>query len=304
MLLTMTDIIEMKQLLPQFDLHNESAYRQWREQKLLDYPTAIEQLIVEIKDPAHLSISEREAMLSRIGKSNMVIYAGPGGHDPDKTIPRQLGETFGLMSLDYNTGADYDGITSLEIKDNQWRKHYIPYTNRQIHWHTDGYYNELTRQIYGLQLHCVRAAAEGGENALLDHEIAYILLRDRDPSLVEALMHEDAMIIPENRIDDKVNRPDRSGPVFMAGAGGNLHMRYTARQRNVIWRDDPLTKQAVGALHEILHADSPYIYRATLQSGQGLISNNILHDRSGFNDDPEAPRLLYRLRYFDRVATA
>ena len=300
----MTDINGMKRLLPQFDLHNESAYQRWRGEKLLDYPTGIEQLIVEIKDPAHLSNAEREAMRSRVNKSNMVIYAGPTGDDPDKTIPRQLGAQFGLMSLDYNTGADYDGITSLEIKDNQWRKHYIPYTNRQIHWHTDGYYNELTRQIYGLQLHCVRAAAEGGENALLDHEIAYILLRDRDPALVEALMCEDAMIIPENRVDDKVIRPDRSGPVFMAGAGGSLHMRYTARQRNVIWRSDPLIQQAVSALQEFLHADSPYIYRATLQSGQGLISNNILHDRSGFNDDPEAPRLLYRLRYFDRVATA
>ena len=293
----------LKRLLPQFDLDNESAYQQWREQKLLDYPVAIEQLIVEIRDPAQLSAAEREAMLSRVNKSNMVIYAGPGGDDPDKTIPRQLGTQFGLMSLDYNTGADYDGITSLEIKDNQWRKHYIPYTNRQIHWHTDGYYNELTRQIYGLQLHCVRTAAEGGENALMDHEIAYILLRDRDPALVEALMREDAMTIPENRVDDKVNRPDRSGPVFMAGVGGALHMRYTARKRNVIWHKDALTRQAVSALEEILRADSPFIYRATLQSGQGLISNNVLHDRSGFNDDPETPRLLYRLRYFDRVAT-
>jgi hypothetical protein len=33
-------------LLPQYDLDNESAYQQWREQKLLDYPTGIEQLIV------------------------------------------------------------------------------------------------------------------------------------------------------------------------------------------------------------------------------------------------------------------
>ena len=289
-------------LLPQYDLDNESAYQQWREQKLLDYPTGIEQLIVEIRDPAQLSPAEHEAMLQRLRKSNMVIFAGPGGDDPDKTIPRQLGAQFGLISLDSNTGADNDGITSLEVKNDQWHKHYIPYTNRPIHWHTDGYYNELSRQIYGLQLHCVRAAVEGGENALMDHEIAYILIRDRDPALIEALMHEDVMIIPENRVDERVNRPDRGGPVFMAGASGTLHMRYTARKRNVIWREDALTLQAVSVLDEILGADSPFIYRATLQSGQGLISNNVLHDRSGFNDDSEAPRLLYRLRYFDRVA--
>jgi len=292
----------INRLLPQFDLDNESAYQQWREQKLLDYPTDIEQLIVEIRDPAQLSVAEHEAMLQRLRKSNMVVFAGPGRDNPDKMIPRQLGAQFGLISLDNNTGADDDGITSLEVKNDQWHKHYIPYTNRPIHWHTDGYYNELSRQIYGLQLHCVRAAAEGGENALMDHEIAYILIRDRDPALIEALMHEDAMIIPENRVDERVNRPDRSGPVFMAGAGGTLHMRYTARKRNVIWREDTLTQQAVSVLDEILRADSSFIYRATLQSGQGLVSNNVLHDRSGFNDDSEAPRLLYRLRYFDRAA--
>jgi alpha-ketoglutarate-dependent taurine dioxygenase len=291
-----------KQLLPQFDPDNEPAYRQWREQKLLDYPTDIEQLVVECRNPARLSEVECEAMLQRIRKSNMVIFAGPSGDDPDKSIPRQLGAQFGLLSLDNNTGADDDGITSLEVKNDPWHKQYIPYTNCPIHWHTDGYYNELTRQVYGLQLHCVRAAAEGGENALMDHEIAYILLRDRDPALIEALMHEDAMTIPENRVDDRVDRPDRRGPVYMAGPGGALHMRYTARKRNVVWREDALTQQAVSALDEILSADLPFIYRATLQPGQGLISNNVLHDRSGFNDDREAPRLLYRLRYFDRMA--
>ena len=37
-----------------------------------------------------------------------------------------------------------------------------------------------------------------------------------------------------------------------------------------------------------------------LQSGQGLICNNVLHTRSGFETD--SPRLLYRARYFDRIA--
>jgi hypothetical protein len=33
----------------------------------------------------------------------------------------------------------------------------------------------------------------------------------------------------------------------------------------------------------------------------GLVCNNVLHDRSGFVDDPMHPRLLYRARYLDRV---
>jgi len=43
------------------------------------------------------------------------------------------------------------------------------------------------------------------------------------------------------------------------------------------------------------------IFRATLQPGQGLISNNMLHDRSGFDDYGEHKRQLYRLRYCQRM---
>jgi hypothetical protein len=83
--------------------------------------------------------------------------------------------------------------------------------------------------------------------------------------------------------------------------GGQLHMRYTDRSRSIEWRDDPLTREAVAALKQILHGDSPYRFTGTLQSGQGLISNNVLHTRSGFEDDDAHPRILYRARYFDRI---
>jgi hypothetical protein len=34
----------------------------------------------------------------------------------------------------------------------------------------------------------------------------------------------------------------------------------------------------------------------------GILCNNVLHDRTGFTDDPARPRLLYRARYHDRIA--
>jgi len=46
---------------------------------------------------------------------------------------------------------------------------------------------------------------------------------------------------------------------------------------------------------------SDEIFRATLQPGQGMISINLLHDRSGFDDDGEHKRQLYRLRYYQRM---
>ena len=110
------------------------------------------------------------------------------------------------------------------------------------------------------------------------------------------------MTIPANIVDGKEIRPDRAGPVFSLMPDGNLHMRYTARTRSIIWKDDAVTRSAVQALEAYLKSDSPYIYRATLQSGQGLISNNVLHDRSGFEDGDNVKRLLYRLRYYQRIA--
>jgi alpha-ketoglutarate-dependent taurine dioxygenase len=284
-----------------FNPDNDSAYQAWREHKLGDYPEQLEELIVEVNDPRQLTKAEHEAIHNRCRKTNMAIYAGPTGSDPDKAIPRSLGKQFGLTELDYNMGADDDGVTSLKVVEGKWRSGYIPYTNRPIHWHTDGYYNLPECQIHGLLLHCVSAAASGGENALLDHEIAYIHLRDANPDYIRALMAENAMTIPPNNENGEQLRPARSGPVFSVLEDGSLHMRYTARTRSIEWSPDPLTQSAVKTLEAFLDSSSPYIYRATLQPGQGLISNNVLHDRSGFDDDAEHTRQLYRLRYYQRI---
>ena len=193
------------------------------------------------------------------------------------------------------------GRPALKVVSGQWRGGYIPYTDKPIHWHTDGYYNPLEYQIRALFLHCVSPAARGGGNALLDHEIAYIHLRDINPEYIRALSASCAMTIPANIVDGVEIRPQCTGPVFSILPGGHLHMRYTARTRSIEWKEDSVTKAAVKTLEEFLASSSPYIYRATLQPGQGLISNNVLHDRSGFEDSDNIKRLLYRLRYYQRI---
>ncbi len=288
--------------LSPFNIENISGYEKWRDKKLHNYPDKAEQLIVEINDPKKLTRAEYNAILQRYTKTNMAVYISSTGDNPDKRIASELAKQFSLQSLDKNMGADDDGITSLQVSSLNGRERYIPYSNKAIHWHTDGYYNKLNKQIYALNLHCVRPAKRGGENAVLDHEIAYIRLRDQNPDYIHALMANDAMTIPENIKDGVCIRPDRKGPVFSRGKNNSLHMRYTAREQNVIWKNDEPTQAAVKALDNILHSNDSMIYRLTLQSGWGLISNNVLHDRSGFEDDSHAPRLLYRLRYFDALA--
>jgi len=50
----------------------------------------------------------------------------------------------------------------------------------------------------------------------------------------------------------------------------------------------------------VLHRDTPWHVHGRLESGWGLVSNNVLHTRTGFTDGT-VPRLLYRARYYDRV---
>lgn len=285
-----------------FDLDNTSAYEAWKQEKLANYPEKADALVVAIKNPHQLSEAEKQALTKIYRKTNMVVYISESGEDPDKDIPFDLARQFGLCNLNKNMGADDDGITALRVQNDALHKRYIPYTNHAIHWHTDGYYNSPEQQINALNLHCVRPAKQGGENAVMDHDMAYIHLRDESPEYIKALMQMDAMTIPENVIDGVLLRPEQAGPVFSVRANGQLHMRYTARAHNVIWKQDEATQNAVAALDRLLKSDSQYIYRLILESGWGLISNNVLHDRSGFTDDEAHPRLLYRARYYDSLA--
>lgn len=286
-----------------FSLDNNDLYQRWRDQKLKDYPKGLGDLLVELNDPRTLTDSEHAALLQRCRKANMALYVSKTGADPDPEIPLSLGRRFGLQDLNKNWLADETGLTSLTVRDEGVRQNYIPYTNRAINWHTDGYYNAASKQIHALNLHVVQQAATGGENALMDHEIAYILLRDKNPDYIRALMASNAMTIPA-RIDEggTVARQEEPGPVFSIMPSGDLHMRYTIRVNNVMWADDALSREALAFLQDLLNSGSPYIYRGRLESGMGLVSNNVLHDRAAFTDDATHKRHYYRARYFDRLA--
>lgn len=283
-----------------FDLRNTDTYLRWRDHKLANAIINTDELIVEIQDPLALTSSEHAALLDRCQRSNVVIYASQVAMD--ERMVQRFGKRFGLEHLDANWLAGEDGISEIRVIDNGTRQHYIPYTDHAIKWHTDGYYNPPERTIRSMLLHCVRPAVSGGANRLMDHEMAYLLLRDLNPQHIHALSAKDAMTIPE-RVDETDGvRPAQSGPVFSLDASGNLHMRYTARTRSIEWKQDANTLAAVAALEKLLASDLSHIHCAHLELGMGILCNNVLHDRSAFNDDPSQPRLLYRARYHERIA--
>lgn len=114
------------------------------------------------------------------------------------------------------------------------------------------------------------------------------------------------MTIPANAGDgwgaeDEI-RPARTGLVFLVDRHTcALHMRFTARMRNIEWRQDSTTKDAVDFLLGLLESDGGPVIRHRLSAGQGLISNNVLHNRTAFEDDPAALRPVYRARFLNRI---
>jgi hypothetical protein len=283
-----------------FALDPAKGYQRWRDAKLAACARAVSEFAVDVSDPELSRDSEREALRLRIARNNMVIYRLRGGVG-DKDFVRRLGESLGLKSLDTNPYADEDQISALSVRADAAAKGYIPYTNRALNWHTDGYYNPPERRIGAFIMHCVRPAAEGGENGLLDHELAYLLLRERDPALVEALMDKTAMTIPPNTDEGTGLRGAQTGPVFSV-IDGVLHMRYTARTRSIQWKETSEVQAAAQALRELLSADCPYRFTYRLAAGEGIVCNNVLHSRAAYRDDPNAPRLLLRARYHERAA--
>ena len=289
-----------------FNLGDNASYLQWREQRRRYNQVALNDLLVQIKDPYRLSDDEKTAIVQRCENYNMAVYQLNNPNIQDKSLVHALGGQLAMENLDANLRSDEDSVSSLEVRPQTGNK-YIPYTDKALSWHTDGYYNTLDKQIFAIIMHCVRPAAEGGVNLLLNPENVYIALRDENPAYIESLMHPEAMTIPDNIENGKVIREAQTGPVFIVkpqvgSEAGRLHMRFSARKRNIIWRDTEDTTAAVDMINRLL-ADEENVFKVALKAGQGIICNNVLHNRSGFIDTEQQKRLMYRARYYDAVSS-
>jgi len=291
---------QMKEMV-HFSLSNMAAYTAWREEKLQDYPRSTSALVVVINNFTAPTDVELAAIRELLVKTNMCVYQASHPEQVTKSNLKPFAALFGYKGLDTNICADEDSITSLQTRDAGRHAGYIPYSNRKISWHTDGYYNTDERTIRGMLLHCANNAPIGGENQYLDHEVLYIHLRDKNPDYIRALMDKKALTIPSNE-EVGAERAAQTGPVFSLDKySGRLHLRYTARTRSIEWDDNMLLKAALSEISEYLASDSKYIFRHKLMSGQGVLCNNVLHNRTAFeeNDTAESKRLIYRARYYD-----
>jgi alpha-ketoglutarate-dependent taurine dioxygenase len=280
---------------------DKASYQAWRRVKLENYPQNAEELLVEIGGLTDLNGAEKAAILTNCWRSNMAIYQCRDD-SVDRASVRGFAANFGLLRLDHHLCANSDGVSELSVATRGIRTEYVPYSNRSLSWHTDGYYNDRSHQVRSVVLHCANSAESGGENTLLDPDIAYIRLRDENPAFITALEHPECMTIPANTGAEGEIRPAVTGPVFSRDPGsGAIHMRYSARRKNIQWRDDKVTRAAREFLTEFLADENGPVIRYRLQAGEGLISNNVLHNRTAFDDGPGCRRLLYRARFHDRL---
>ena len=281
-----------------FILENHTEYKEWRDLKLLNYPVQKNKLIFKF-DKNIVDEKVLNLFKSTINDYNFVIY-----EFESEVLDAELlnfCSALGLTNSVSNLFSDEDNISNItnQEEEKQTSKgEYIPYTNKQLNWHTDGYYYPINSAIKSFLLHCVYPAKEGGENLLIDHEIIYIHIRDHNPDFIDVLMQNNIMEIPNNK--NLKESKNISGPVFYVDEKKFLNMRFTSRQKNIIWKKNDIIKKIKKFMYEFINEDEKYLFKLQLKKNQGYIANNVLHKRENYIDG-DKKRLLKRLRFSNRL---
>lgn len=279
---------------------DNNLYQTWRDNKLKHAIVSPNFVCVEISNPLVISLAEKAKIISQMSVNNFVIYQFNIEKCDISHAVLAINKQLGLVDYDKHLYANTEGLAEISPSNNKHQDEFIPYTNKQLNWHTDGYYNNQRQRIRSFSLFCLKPAKSGGENEWIDHEIVYILLREKSSTLANILIQNDIMTVPEHKIDAITRREASIGAVFLIDKlTGALVMRYTQRKQNIIWKNSSKVQQARFALSEILENKTPYHFKYKMQAGQGIICHNIPHRRSAFAKHQE--RLMLRGRYFNRV---
>jgi len=281
-----------------FILENETEYKNWRQTKLELYPLNISKFSIPL-DINNFQKKDLDLIKFNMNKYNFALY-----NFKSELTNNELENFCTMLNLNNsisNLFSDSKNIS--DIKDhkdtnNNQIGEYIPYTNKPLNWHTDGYYYPLNNSVKSFLLHCVNPAHRGGENLLLDHEILYILIRDHNPSYIKILMEKNIMGIPRNK--NNAESTNINGPVFFIDDEYSLNMRFTSRQQNIVWKKSDIIDKIKKFIFNFVESDTKYITKILLKKNQGYIANNILHKREKFFDNKNK-RLLKRIRFSKKL---
>tara|TARA_B100001063_G_scaffold233771_1_gene250399 strand:- start:215 stop:1045 length:831 start_codon:yes stop_codon:yes gene_type:complete len=269
-----------------------SEFKQWASEKEDNIPLNINDLKAEIQDINHITSEEISNIKGKIKKFNFCIYKSSVGlHNQADLV--NFARSIGMKT--YDTNNIHNSPVSLIMSlDSRNTVNYIPYTNKQLNWHTDGYYDE--KPIFSWLLHCEEPAYSGGENYLLDHELAireYIFKYDN----LDSLSRSDALVIPGNV---EANRDETKGYICDSdNTYKRFHMKFSMREKNMKLNEQ--SKTAFMRMKKIIKEDcKKYSLTYKLSKNEGIVSNNILHGRNSF-EDGKIMRKLYRIRSYERI---
>ena len=268
-----------------------AEFLRWAEEKEKNIPQNSDGILVNIHDINNVKTSEITKIKETLYKYNSCIYSSKIALKANTNLLKFV-ELVGMRTYDCNN-IDANEISTITPLQNS-KINYIPYTDKSLNWHTDGYYDK--KSIFSWLLHCVHPATHGGENYLLDHELAlreYVLRYDD----VNNLMSEDALTIPESK---DTSRSEISTYIFsIKNQYKKLHMRFSMRKDNI--GTSPKAGDAVTKLKQTIENDcAKYSLTYKLQKNEGIITNNILHGRKAFKDD-KVKRKLLRIRSYERL---
>ncbi|MHB0981872.1 MAG: TauD/TfdA family dioxygenase [Thiobacillus sp.] len=279
-----------------FDLGSNEDYLKWRDEKLAAYPKNVGELVVELGDMTAMTPAEKDKILETVERANMCVYTA-GSAELEMNSLLALGKQLGVR----NTDKSVRHAQSDELTDSGILNKAIPFSTRHCNWHTDATYYGSDKTIQALFLLCKRPAVEGGSNKVLDHEVLYIQLRDKDPGALEVLMNKDCF----NYRNPATGEIDlhRGGKVFWTNTDGHLCHRFSFRKTDMAWSGDSDVTAARKVLESLISDEPAHVIEGRLESGMGLISNNVLHTRERLvdSDDAAKKRLLFRARFYDRV---
>ncbi len=293
-------------------LDNYDKYCKWRDAVLNNTIDDINNCVVEVNNPLQLSLAEKSQLINNCKKYNFSLFYLVNNNNYHNNLSMPISDNnaitsiivkfnsqLGLDKYDNNLYAKSNGLSHITETTHKKQQEFIPYTDKAMSWHTDGYYNNDNEYVRAFNLYCVQSAENGGENSWINHEIVYILLREKSPKLAQTLANNYAFAIPEHKVGNTIKRAEFNGGVFSIDKiTGKLIMRYTQRKKNIIWNDEAV--YAKNTLDDILKTNSSSIFTHKIQTGQGLVCNNILHKRKAFTNTYNK-RLMLRGRYFQRV---
>ena len=265
---------------------------EWSAKKDLNIPSNINDLKVSISDINHVSKAEISQIKQKLTKFNCCIYASGTDLDDNSKIMR-FAQSLGMRTFDSHN-IDDSAISTISANKDENNMRYIPYTNKGLNWHTDGYYD--SKPIFSWLLHCIEPALSGGENFLLDHELAireYILKYDD----IIYLTNNETFSIPT---DEVAKREITSNYVCdMNNEYKKLHMNFSMRKENIIVNKN--SESAMSKLIKIIKEDcKKYHLTYKLSKSEGIVSNNILHGRNAFKDG-QVMRKILRIRSHERL---